>query len=104
MPEEFLADYVEIIGHEPETAFPAQVADAATILLDALARVAQEQPDGSLVINPLELRDAVRTPELVFGVSGAIAFDENGDRVGQGEAVGLTMCEVEGGRFVNYAF
>ncbi len=104
LPEEFLADYVKIIGHEPETAFPAQVADAVTILLDALAQVAEEGEAGSLVINPLELRDAVSTPELVFGVSGAIAFDENGDRVGQGEAVGLTMCEVEGGEFVNFDF
>lgn len=104
LPEEFLADYVEIIGHEPEIAFPAQVADAVTILLDALAQVAQEQPDGSLVIQPLELRGAVSTPELVFGVSGAIAFDENGDRVGQGEAVGLTMCKVEDGEFVNFDF
>jgi branched-chain amino acid transport system substrate-binding protein len=104
LPEEFLADYVKIIGHEPEIAFPAQVADAVTILLDALAQVAQEQPDGSLVINPLELRDAVSTPELLVGVSGAIAFDANGDRIGQGEDVGLAMCKVEDGEFVNFRF
>ena len=66
--------------------------------------MAEEQADGSLVINPLELRDAVSTPELLVGVSGAIAFDENGDRIGQGASVGLQMCRVEGGRFVNFDF
>ena len=103
LPEEFLSDYVEIIGREPETAFPAQYADAATVLLDALAQVAEEQPDGSLRIEPLELRAAVAAAELA-GVSGAVAFDENGDRVGEGAEVGLQMCEIEGGRFVNFDF
>ena len=102
--KEFLADYVDIIGSEPKTAFPAQIADAVTILLDALAQVAQEQPDGSLVIEPLELRVAVSTPELLVGLSGAIAFDENGDRVGQAAGVGHAMCKVEGGRFVRIEF
>ncbi len=104
LPEEFLSDYVRIIGSEPTTAFPAHTADATTVLLDAIAQVSQEQPDGSLVINPLELRDSVSTPELLVGVSGAIAFDENGDRIGQGASVGLQMCRVEGGRFVNFDF
>lgn len=102
LPGDFLADYDEIIGGEPTTAFPAQYADAATILLDAVAQVAQEQPDGSLMIDPLELRDAVSTPKLLAGISGAIAFDENGDRLA--ESSGLAMCEVEGGEFVNFRF
>ncbi len=104
LPEEFLSDYVEIIGSEPVTGFPAHLADAATVLLDALAEVAQGQPDGALVIEPLELRDAVSASTLLFGVSGAIAFDDNGDRIGQGAALGLTMCRVEDGRFVNFEF
>jgi branched-chain amino acid transport system substrate-binding protein len=104
LPEEFLSNYVDIIGSEPVTGFPTHIADAATILLDALAQVSQEQPDGSLAINPLELRDAVSTPELLVGLSGAIAFDENGDRIGEGASVGLQMCRVEGGRFVNFDF
>jgi len=102
LPEEFLADYVDIIGSEPVTAFPAQYADAATILLDAVAEVAVEQADGSLVIDPLELRDAVSMPKLLAGVSGAIAFDENGDRLA--ESSGLVMCEVKDGEFVNFRF
>ncbi len=104
LPDEFLLDYVEIIGSEPVTAFPAHLADATTVLLDAVAQVAEEGEDGSLVIDPLELRDAVSASTLLLGVSGAIAFDENGDRVGDGATVGLTMCKVEDGRFVNFEF
>ncbi len=103
LPEEFLSDYVDIIGSEPVTGFPAQVADAATVLLDALAQVAEEGEGGSLVIEPLELRAAVAAAEPP-GVSGPVAFDENGDRVGEGAEVGLQMCRVEGGRFVNFDF
>ena len=104
LPEEFLDDYVEYVGHQPMGPFPAQYADAATILLDALAQVAEEQDDGSLVIDPLKLRDAVGRSDLPAGVSGAVAFDENGDRVGGGSDVGLVMCSVEGGQFVNFEF
>ena len=103
LPEEFLSEYVSIVGSEPETAFPAQLVDAVTVLLDAVAQVAEEQADGSLLIDPLELRAAVAAVEL-GGVSGAVAFDENGDRVGEGAEVGLQMCRVEGGRFVNFDF
>jgi branched-chain amino acid transport system substrate-binding protein len=102
LPEDFLADYDEIVGGEPTTAFPAQYADAATILLDAVAEVAVEQADGSLVIEPLELRDAVSNPKLLAGVSGTIALDENGDRLA--ESSGLAMCKVEDGEFVRIRF
>lgn len=103
LPDEFLSDYVEIIGSEPQTSFPAQYDDAVAALLNAVAQVAEEQPDGSLRIEPLELRAAVAASELA-GVSGRIAFDENGDRVGEGADVGLQMCAVEGGQFVNFDF
>jgi branched-chain amino acid transport system substrate-binding protein len=102
LPEDFLADYADIVGGEPTTPFPAQYADAVTILLDAVVEVAVEQADGSLVIEPLELREAVRHPKLLAGLSGAIAFDENGDRLA--EQSGLAMCEVEGGEFVKVRF
>jgi branched-chain amino acid transport system substrate-binding protein len=102
LPEDFLADYVGIVGRRPTTPFPAHYADAVTILLDAAAEVAVEQPDGSLVLKPLELRDAVSKPKLLVGLSGAIAFDENGDRLA--ESSSLVMCEVQGGKFVNFRF
>ena len=103
LPEEFLADYTEIIGHAPTIPFAGHQADAVHILLDAVAQVAVEE-GGSLVIDPLELREAVGNPRLLVGLSGTIAFDENGDRVGNAETIGLSMSEVKGGEFVNFQF
>ncbi|MCH8161330.1 MAG: branched-chain amino acid ABC transporter substrate-binding protein [Chloroflexi bacterium] len=119
--EEFLAEFVDLHGYEPTAAFPAQYADAATILLDAVAQVAEEQPDGSLVIDPIGLRDAVRASVLEDGLSGAIAFNEDGDRVPPGDVslesfvstalanqdnsgyvdLGLITCQVQDGVLVN---
>ena len=122
LPEDFHAKFEELHEHAPQaSSFVAQSADAATILLNAVAEVAQEQTDGSLVIDPLELRDAVRASALEDGISGAIAFDENGDRIPPGveslqqfvdDAVarqdtsgylnlGLIPCQVQDGRLVN---
>ena len=102
--KEFSDKYLELFDDAPSTAFPAHYADAATILLDAVAQVAARQADGSLVIDPVALRDAVSNPTLLVGLSGTIAFDENGDRVGQGTTTGLYMCQVQGGEFVNLQF
>jgi branched-chain amino acid transport system substrate-binding protein len=99
LPEEFLADFIEIVGHEPATPFAAHVVDAVYILLDAVVQVAEEQ-DGSLVIDPLELRDAVSNPSIYVGLSGLIEFDENGDRSGTETTIGLYMCKVEDGDLV----
>ena len=100
LPEDYIAEYVRIVGHEPDTAFAAHVSDAAYILLDAVKEVAVEQSDGSLMIDPLELRDAVSNPSLLVGISGIIAFDENGDRVGSSADIGLYIGEVMNGEFV----
>ena len=35
--QDFLDDFVELYGHEPAATFTAQYADAATVLLDAVA-------------------------------------------------------------------
>ena len=118
---DFLTDFVDLHGYEPTAAFPAQYADAATIMLNAVAQVAVAQDDGSLVIDPIEMRDAVRDTVLEDGLSGAIAFDENGDRVPPGVTsldefvsdslaaldnsgyvdLGLIPCQVQDGKLVN---
>ena len=103
LPEDFLADYIEIHGQAPTTAFAGHMADAVCILLDAVAQVAVEE-NGSLVVDPMELRGAVSNPRLLFGISGIIAFDENGDRVGNAETIGLEMCEVKNGEFIPLSF
>ena len=124
LPQDYLDDFVSQHGYEPSAAFPAQYADAATILLDAIASVAEAGPDeGSIVIDPIRLRDAVRATVLPAeeALSGGIAFDENGDRIAPNTGsldefvaqalanqdtngytdLGLIPCQVQGGRLVN---
>ena len=118
----FVSDFVALHGHRPGASpFTAQQADAMTILLNAIAEVAEERPDGSLVIRPTELRDAVRAGGLRDGVSGSFSFDANGDRVPPDgtplpefvEAalarqdtsafvdLGLVPCQVQDGELIN---
>jgi branched-chain amino acid transport system substrate-binding protein len=119
--QDFLNDFIDVHGEEPVAAFPAQYADAATVLLDTVAAVAEAQDDGSLVIEPTALRDAVRATVLENGLSGAISFDEYGDRIPPGvedleqfvdtalenldatayEDLGLVACQVQDGKLVN---
>jgi branched-chain amino acid transport system substrate-binding protein len=120
LPKAFLDDFVAMHGYVPRAAFPAQYADAATILLNAVAAEAQVQTDGSLVIEPTELRDKVRS-KATGGISGSIGFDENGDRLPPGVPnlqafvddalanedasayfdLGLVPCQVQDGELVN---
>jgi branched-chain amino acid transport system substrate-binding protein len=108
LPADFRADFKKTHGSEPEaSAFTAHFADATTILLDAVAQVAEERSDGSLLIDPARLRDAVRATDLDDGVSGHVAFDENGDRTStatdlteQAKDLGLAACQVQGGKLV----
>ena len=122
LPDDFVADFEGVHGNKPDaSAFVAQDADAATILLDAVAQVAVEQADGSLTIDPAALRDAVRATGLEGGLSGSFAFDENGDRIpregddlsqvvdealASGDVnifvdLGLVPCQVQDGKLVN---
>jgi hypothetical protein len=122
LPQEFLAEFAEIHGGEPgASAFVAQYADAATVLLNAIAETAEKQPDGSLSIDPQKLRDAVAGAQLPDGLSGSVAFDSDGDRVpspghelegvvaaaaaaedaGVFQELGLVPCTVTGGKLVN---
>ena len=119
LPKAFLDDFAELHGYEPTASFPAQYADAATILLSAVAAVAEEQADGSLVIEPKKLRDKIRGT-ATSGISGSIGFDENGDRLPPGVNsledfvdkaladldasayldLGLVPCQVQDGKLV----
>jgi branched-chain amino acid transport system substrate-binding protein len=101
-PEELLALYDEHIGNPPSTPFVAHYADAARILLNAIAEVAVDE-GGELVINTGELRDAVAATQFegAFSFTGTIAFTETGDRAGEtAENLGLPECLVQDGEFV----
>jgi hypothetical protein len=122
LPEDFVDDFEETHGSPPEASgFVGQYADATTALLNAVAATAREEADGSLVLDPFELRDSLREVRLDPGVSGAFGFDSNGDRVTepgtelraameaavQGAdinflvSLGLVPCRVVDGRLVN---
>ncbi len=122
VPDDFMTAFVEINGNGPQDSTSiAQYADAATILLDGVAQVAQKQADGSVSIDPAKLRDAVAAASLPDGLSGSVAFDKSGDRVPRpgdnldqvvADAVrtrsisifaglGLVPCQVQHGRLVN---
>jgi len=116
---DFIEDFIDAHGGQPSATFTAQYADATTVLLDAVKAVAKDRDDGSLEIDPGDLRDAVRATSIKDGVSGALAFDTHGDRVPepgddlselQGRAftmrediftaLGLIPCQVQNGALV----
>jgi branched-chain amino acid transport system substrate-binding protein len=122
LPADFLAAFKVIHGEQPAASpFVAQYADAARVLLNALASTAEAHEDGSLSIDPQKLRDAVASTDLPDGLSGPIAFDADGDRVPTKgdeleevvadaaaaqdaslfQTLGLVPCFVQGGRLVN---
>ena len=105
LPEDFVAGFRRVHGSDPTAAFVAHHADAAMILLSAVAEVAVRQPDGSLEIDPGALRLAVRSAGLSEGFSGRVTFDEKGDRVTDATEIeeraldlGLAACQVMSGR------
>ncbi len=110
LPDDFRADFTKVHGSGPGgSAFVAQYADAATILLDAVAKVAVAQDDGSLSIDPGALRDAVRATDLENGLSGRVAFDIYGERVTTSTELtqravetGIAACQVRDGQLVNF--
>jgi branched-chain amino acid transport system substrate-binding protein len=119
LPDDLVDEFDDLHGYEPQASFPAQYVDAVTAMLDAVVTVAEEQNDGSLMIDPQELRDAVRATDM-DGISGPIAFDSRGDRVpepgyeleevqeeafrsGDGRLLvdlGLVQCQVQDGQLI----
>jgi len=109
LPADLVNDFKKVHGSEPiASAFTAHYADAATILLDSILKVAVEQADGSLLIDPAALRDAVAATNRTDGISGHLAFDANGDRstqatdlTDQAKDLGFAACQVHDGKLVN---
>lgn len=105
--EEFATEFAALHGSAPSASFVAHYADAATVVLDAVAAVAEPQPDGSLLIDPARLRDRVRGTTLAAGLSGPVQFGDRGERVtaatdvdSRAAELGLAGCQVQAGRFV----
>jgi branched-chain amino acid transport system substrate-binding protein len=97
---DFVARFHSRFGRDPSTAFVLQAYDAVSALIAAINSVATASNDGSLRIDRARLAAAVRD-ERILGLTGAISFDEHGDRRGVKPAeVGLVLYKVTNGAFV----
>jgi branched-chain amino acid transport system substrate-binding protein len=94
----FLETWDEEIGGVPPSGFHAHAYDATNMLLNAIAEVAVEGDDGSLVIGRQALRDALSATTDYAGLTGTLTCDETGD-CATGEALAIFQIgqeEVDG--------
>jgi ABC-type branched-subunit amino acid transport system substrate-binding protein len=76
--DQLVQSYEEAYGESPIQAFHSHAYDATNIALNAIEQVAEEQDDGSLVIDRLALIEAVYQSEHE-GLTGTLACNEFGD-------------------------
>lgn len=92
----FLAKWETKFGGTPPSGFHAFAYDATNILLDAIAKVAVQDDDGTLHIPRQALRDAISGTKDFAGLTGTLTCGEYGD-CATGEALGIfqvSMAEV----------
>jgi branched-chain amino acid transport system substrate-binding protein len=75
----FVQKYQDAFGQAPIQIFHAHAYDATHIMLNAIAEVAVETPDGTLHVPRGALREAVFATENYEGVIGTLSCDEYGD-------------------------
>lgn len=98
---EFLGRWETKFGGSPPSGFHAHAYDAANLLLDAIAAVAQEGEDGTLLVGRQALRDAIAATSGFNGLTGTLTCDATGD-CATGEALGvfqITEAEVNEGNW-----
>lgn len=93
---EFLPAYEREFGEESGSAHAAYAFDAATLVFEAIQRVAIRTPDGGLLIPRTGLRDQLFSTTDFPGITGSLTCDRNGDC--QSEAT-FALHEIRGGRF-----
>ncbi len=94
--DEFLPAYQEKYGTEPTAPFHAHAFDATNMVLDAIAEVAQQGSDGTLLIGRQALRDALYATSGMEGITGTISCDEHGDCADPQ----ISVSEVQNNEFV----
>ncbi len=75
----FSADYEEILGQGPVSAFHAHAYDAANMIFEAIEAVAQTDGDGNTVIGRQALREALYATSGFEGITGTLSCNELGD-------------------------
>ncbi len=94
----FLDKWEAKFGGVPPSGFHAHAYDATNMLLDAIAKVAVQDEDGTLHIPRQALRDALTALADFAGLTGKLSCDANGD-CATGEALAvfkLSEAEVGG--------
>ena len=94
--DEFIPAYTEAFGEEPINVFHAHAYDAANLLMDAIAQVAQQGADGTLLIGRQALRDALYATSGYQGLTGTLTCNEYGDCAD----ANIGIKKVETGEFV----
>ncbi len=95
----FVARFRDRFKRDPGTPFVLQSHDAVSALLAALDATATDGGDGALIIDRARLAQQLHSQKFT-GLTGAIAFDDRGDRKGDTPAeLGLTIYRVTNGRF-----
>ena len=94
--DQFLTDYVDILGQEPVSAFHAHAYDAANMIFDAIESVATTDADGNTVIGKQALRDALYATSGLEGITGTVGCNENGDCADPE----IVVNQIQGGEYV----
>jgi len=77
--KKFLDEHQKKFGGPPPSAFHAHAYDAATMILNAIEKVAKTDADGKTIIGKKALRDALYGTKDFKGITGNLSCNENGD-------------------------
>jgi branched-chain amino acid transport system substrate-binding protein len=91
--KKFLEEHQKKYGEKPLAPFHAHAYDATMMILDAIKKVAVQQPDGTLCIGRKALRDALYATKGEKGLTGTITCDQYGDCADPHIAVYKTTAE-----------
>ncbi len=90
----FLVKWGVKYGDAPPSIYHAHAYDAANILLTAVETVAQQSPNGTLLIGRQELRDAIINTANFPGLTGNLTCSPAGE-CASGEALGIYQITAE---------
>jgi branched-chain amino acid transport system substrate-binding protein len=94
----FVTQYNEKYGEDPLSVYHAHAYDGATMIFDAIEKVAKTDAEGNTLIGRQALRDALYATKDFEGITGKLTCTENGDCANPKIAV----YQVQGGEFVPF--
>ena len=94
----FLEAHMAKYGEDPLSAFHAHAYDAATMLMNAVEKVAQVGSDGTLLVGRQALRDALFATKDMPGITGNLTCNEYGDCADPQ----IVINQIQNGAYVPY--